>query len=255
MAKYAIINAEAVQNRTAAIPSDADRHAPYAWAPCHKSAGRNRLLGQGRFFFFMKGAGMTTDSEWDNILNIRTTGRDDSIADLVRFPYEPTDYCVLERLANSGYFTKRNTLLDYGCGKGRVEFFLAYQTKCQAIGIEYNERLFTRAKQNKQQAIAGGRVAFTLGDAADYIVPDEVDRVFFFNPFAVEILRKVMDHLAASYRQAPREILLFFYYPSAYYRTYLAAEARLTPVAAIPCGDLFKGTDGREEVLIYKFLD
>lgn len=63
---------------------------------------------------------MTIDSEWDNILSIRTTGRDDSIADLVRFPYEPTDYCVLERLANSGYFTKRNTLLDYGCGKGRV---------------------------------------------------------------------------------------------------------------------------------------
>ena len=197
---------------------------------------------------------MTIDSEWDNNLGIRTTGRDDSIADLVRFPYEPTDYCVLERLANSGYFTKRNTLLDYGCGKGRVDFFLAYQTKCQAIGIEYNERLFARAKQNKQQAVAGGRVTLTLIDAADYTVPAEVDRVFFFNPFSVEILRLVMEHLAASYEQTPREILLFFYYPSAYYRDYLAAEERLIPVETIPCGDLFKESDGREEVLIYKFL-
>ena len=73
---------------------------------------------------------------WDRILHIKTTGRDDSISDFTRYPYEPTDYPVLARLCERGYIGKNNTLVDYGCGKGRVDFFVAFHTKCHAIGIE-----------------------------------------------------------------------------------------------------------------------
>ena len=76
------------------------------------------------------------EARWDKLLRIRTMGRDDSGADQYRYPYEPTPSCVLERLANSGWIRKGNTLLDYGCGKGRVDFFLSYQTRCKSIGIE-----------------------------------------------------------------------------------------------------------------------
>ena len=61
------------------------------------------------------------DIEWDRLLNIRTTGRDDSHFDQYRYPYEPTPYSVLERLANSGYIGKKNTVIDYGCGKGGLD--------------------------------------------------------------------------------------------------------------------------------------
>ena len=44
-----------------------------------------------------------TEQEWDRLLGIRTTGRDDSHSDTYRYPYEPTPYSVLERLANSGW--------------------------------------------------------------------------------------------------------------------------------------------------------
>lgn len=60
------------------------------------------------------------ESQWDKLLHIKTTGRDDSRADQYHYPYEPTPYTILERLANSGYITKKNMLIDYGCGKGRV---------------------------------------------------------------------------------------------------------------------------------------
>lgn len=63
------------------------------------------------------------ETRWDKLLQIRTMGRDDSSADQYRYPYEPTPYSVLERLADSGRIRKGNTLLDYGCGKGRVDFF------------------------------------------------------------------------------------------------------------------------------------
>ena len=62
---------------------------------------------------------MTSEQEWEQVLQIKTTGRDDSRSDAEHHPYEPTDYCVLERLANSGYITKQNTLIDYGSGKGQ----------------------------------------------------------------------------------------------------------------------------------------
>ncbi|WP_303818250.1 hypothetical protein [Selenomonas ruminantium] len=84
------------------------------------------------------------EQEWDRLLNIKTTGRDDTISDFTRYPYEPTDYSVLEQVANTGLIRKNNTLIDYGCGKGRVSFFLSSQTKCRSIGVEYNPRLYEK---------------------------------------------------------------------------------------------------------------
>jgi len=70
-----------------------------------------------------------TDNEntWDKLLQVKTTGRDDSNSDQYRYPYEPSPYSVLERLANSGFIRREDVVLDYGCGKGRVDFFLSYQ--------------------------------------------------------------------------------------------------------------------------------
>ena len=52
------------------------------------------------------------EKQWDRLLKIKTLGRDDSNADQYRYPYEPTPYAVLERLANSGRIRKGDTLLD-----------------------------------------------------------------------------------------------------------------------------------------------
>ena len=62
---------------------------------------------------------------------------------------------MIERLAGSGYIEKKNVLLDYGCGKGRVDFFLAYQIGCRCIGVEYDERIYGNACENKENAQNG----------------------------------------------------------------------------------------------------
>ena len=64
----------------------------------------------------------TQDNKWDKLLHIKTMGRDDSQSDQYRYPYEPTPYSVLQRLANTGLIRKNNMLLDYGSGKGRIDF-------------------------------------------------------------------------------------------------------------------------------------
>ena len=194
----------------------------------------------------------TSETRWDKLLKIRTTGRDDSRSDQYRYPYEPTPYSVLERLANSGYIRKKNVLLDYGCGKGRVELFMAYQTRCHAIGIEYDDRIFETACENKNSGISGERTTFLLENAEHYQVPTEVDRVFFFNPFSIEILRKVIAAVTASCYENPRELLLFFYYPQNEYISYLMTVDELMFVDEIDCRDLFDGENPRERIVIFE---
>ena len=190
--------------------------------------------------------------QWDKLLKIKTTGRDDSNADQYKYPYEPTPYSVLERLANSGEIRENNVLLDYGCGKGRVDFFLSYQTRCKSIGIEYDERIYKAAAINQETAVSGRRVQLELANAEQYQVPTEVDRCFFFNPFSVEILRKAMARIIESYYENPREMLLFFYYPSDEYVSYLMTVDEIAFYDEIDCRDLFDGDNPRERIMIFE---
>lgn len=153
-----------------------------------------------------------SEQEWEHVLAIKTSGRDDSRSDGEHHPYEATDYCVLERLANSGYIRKQNTLIDYGSGKGRVAIFMAYQTGCHSIGVEYDERLYEKALVNVESPAARNRVSFVLGDAATYELPDAADCCFFFNPFALHTIKRVLGNIFDSVYRHPRNIQLFFYY-------------------------------------------
>ena len=188
---------------------------------------------------------------WDKLLQVKTTGRDDSNSDQYRYPYEPTPYSVLERLANSGLICKRDVVLDYGCGKGRVDFFLSYQTKANTIGIEYDERIYQCALDNQRTAVSGARTKFVPARAELYEVPLEVNRYYFFNPFSVELLRKVMARIIESYYENPREVFLFFYYPSEEYIAYLMTVDELEFYDEIACDDLFEGNNVRERIMIF----
>ena len=190
-----------------------------------------------------------TEEQWDKLLQIRTCGRDDSRADEYRYPYEPTPYCVLERLGDSGLIRSENTVLDYGCGKGRVDFFLSHYTGAKAIGIEYDEEIYNQAQDNRKTAKA--KADFLLTRAETYRVPPEVDRCYFFNPFSKEILHKVMARILESYYETPREILLCFYYPSEDYLSYLMTVNELEFLQEIPCNDLFQNQDPRERLVIF----
>ena len=191
------------------------------------------------------------ENTWDKRLQIHTIGRDDLNADEYRYPYEPTPYCVLERLAESGLIRSGDVMLDYGCGKGRVDFFLAYRVNATAIGIEYDERIYRDAIENRETAVSGLKTEFVPVRAETYEVPPEVNGCYFFNPFSVEILRKVMARMLESYYENPREVFLFFYYPSDEYIAYLMTVDELEFYDEILCDDLFDGKDARERIMIF----
>ena len=195
------------------------------------------------------------ENEWDKSLQIKTVGRDETNADEYHHPYEPTPYSVLERLANSGLIGKDDVVLDYGCGKGRAGFFLSYRTKAKAIGIEYDERIYQGALENLKTTSSRIKPDFVLIRAEEYEVPADVNRCYFFNPFSLEILHKVMARIIESWYEHPREVFLFFYYPADEYISYLMTVDELEFYDEIECDDLFAGNDPRERILIFQLPD
>ena len=161
----------------------------------------------------------TQDNKWDKLLHIKTMGRDDSQSDQYRYPYEPTPYSVLQRLANTGFIRKNNMLLDYGCGKGRVDFFLSYQTRCRCLGVEYDERIYEKVMENKKEAVSKERVSFSLANAEEFQLPEQIDRI---------------------------------YYPSDEYLTYLMTVDEMMFTDEIDCSDLFGGNSERERIMIFE---
>ena len=196
-----------------------------------------------------------SEHNWDKLLQIETVGRDETNADEYHHPYEPTDYCVLERLAKSGFFSEEDVVLDYGCGKGRVGFFLSYRTKARTIGIEYDEHIYEDALENRKSTISRVKPDFVLTRAEEYEVPENVNRCYFFNPFSVEILHKVMARIVESWYESPREIFLFFYYPADEYISCLMTVDELEFYDEIECDDLFEGSDPRERIIIFRLPD
>ena len=194
------------------------------------------------------------ENTWDKLLQIQTTGRDETNADEYHHPYEPTPYCVLERLADSGFFGKDDVVLDYGCGKGRVGFFLSYRTKAKTIGIEYDDRIYQGALENQKTTVSRVKPEFVLTRAEEYEVPPEVNRCYFFNPFSVEILHKVVARIIESWYEHPREVFLFFYYPADEFLAYLMTVDELDFYDETECDDLFPG-DARERIMIFQLLD
>lgn len=192
-----------------------------------------------------------TEKDWDKKLNIDTCGRDASKEDDYHYPYEPTPYVVLERLVESGYIIEKNQVVDYGCGKGRVGFFLNHILDCKVIGIDFDERMFNQAQENLLKYDKGAKIEFVCESAEKYELED-ADAFYFFNPFSVEVLQSVIGKIKKSYYENPREMQLFFYYPSDEYISFLMTVPELCFVDEIDCRDLFGGNDERERIVIFE---
>ena len=104
----------------------------------------------------------------------------------------------------------------------------------------------------KKEAVSKERVSFSLANAEEFQLPEQIDRIYFFNPFSVEILRKVMARIMEAYYEHPRQILCFFYYPSDEYLTYLMTVDEMMFTDEIDCSDLFGGNSERERIMIFE---
>lgn len=190
------------------------------------------------------------EQKWERKLHIHTTGREENDATDQIFPYEPTPYAVLERLVSEEWISSQDHVLDYGCGKGRVCIFLAMTTGCRATGVDVSEKLLKAARKNWEATPGKDRVEFLQCPAERYALRDE-NRIFFFNPFSEKILHSVLGQIRKSQKTSPRDIKLFFYYPSDEFVSCLMTAPDLMFIDEIDCSDLFDGDNSREKILIF----
>ena len=186
----------------------------------------------------------------DKLHRIDTEGRSEKYSNDDIFPYEPTPYCVLERLVASGIINKNSHVIDYGSGMGRTCLFLAEETGCRCTGIELVDEFYEASLKN----LAGKNlnVEFVKCSVEEYVVPDDANVMYFFNPFSEEIFHQVVYNIIESCHANPREIKLLFYYPSDEYVAFLMRVDEMIFFDEIDCTDLFDEETNRNRIMIFE---
>ena len=195
--------------------------------------------------------GRAADERWEKKLNISTGAASHEKDDANHSRYEPTSYAVLEWLAESGRIGRSDVLVDYGCGKGRVGFYMSYITGCRSVGVEYDGRLCAAAEENIRNYVGRRELVGFVCENAESFDPVGANCFYFFNPFSVKILSSVLGRIYGSYYEDPRPMKLFFYFPLEGYLTYLMTEDMLQYIGDIDCRDIFHNEDERERIVMF----
>ncbi|MFF5996370.1 class I SAM-dependent methyltransferase [Lysinibacillus sp. KU-BSD001] len=173
------------------------------------------------------------EKDYEQLLNISTTGFQYGVPKLIHYhSYEPTPYEALEQLFAAYELPSNAHVVDFGSGKGRVPIFLHHKLRIPTVGVEMDGIFFKEAQQNKNRYLqkAGKKlvpITFLNMLAEQYDIQRQDNVFFFFNPFSVQIFRKVVMNIYRSVEQYPREIHILLYYPSPEYLYYLQFETNL----------------------------
>ena len=170
--------------------------------------------------------------------------------------YEPTPYEVLKELFDQVPLNTSDVLVDFGCGKGRLNFYLHHRFHCHTVGIEFNPEYYEIAVSNLRSyhSTNKSQISFECVSAMHYEIKPEENYFYFFNPFSPQIFMGIINHILQSVEQHPRAITLLLYYPDDEYLFYLEHSTPFHIVMNIPVYAI-KTSDERDRfiVLTYKF--
>lgn len=195
---------------------------------------------------------------YEKLLNIKTKATIQLQESMHYHPYEPTPYSALETLFNYYQLNREDHLVDFGCGKGRLPFFVHYQYDVTVKGIEINDTFFLDAIENqkryqKKTKRNTERIEFLYCLAEEYRINPSDNRFYFFNPFSIQIFRKVIQNIMLSVEQSKREVELILYYCSDEYMYYLENKTMFELKEEIRLPELYEQNE-YERFLIYRLV-
>ncbi len=199
------------------------------------------------------------DQYYDKLLNIKTMGDqkvDSRIAHYHR--YEPTPYFGLEALFEQYKLKSSDRFVDFGCGKGRLNFYVHYLFDATVIGIEMNKTFYQEAVANQyryREKYKKGeeKIFFQCCLAEEYAIHPSDNRFYFFNPFSIQIFIKVINNILSSVELFDREIELIVYYGSDEYIYYLENQTSFELVEEVILPRLYEHNP-YERFLIYRLV-
>jgi SAM-dependent methyltransferase len=194
---------------------------------------------------------------YEKLFHIKTSGDQKIFNQSAHYNrYEATAYSVLELLSKQYPFTAEDHIVDFGCGKGRLNFYLNYFFDSTVTGIEMNPFFYQQALDNRRDYLKkhkrkADKVTFLNCLAEDYPINLSANKFYFFNPFSVQIFIKVIGNMLISAEDRGRTIDIILYYPSYDYRYFLDNNTPFTRVKEIKLPHLYEH-DPRQTFFVYR---
>lgn len=197
------------------------------------------------------------EKERDRMLRIKTAGTREWMNQSSHYNrYEATPYNALDELFHVYEVERTDVFVDYGCGKGRLPFYVNHYFGVSATGVEMSGQLYQDALENqanyKPKKKASGSVRFECGLAEVYEVEPLDNRFYFFNPFSVEIFMKVIDQILQSIENSKRSVDVILYYPTSEYLAFLNFRSPFKLVKEVCIPELYE-QNHNERFLIYRY--
>lgn len=167
------------------------------------------------------------EKEFDRSLGIKTIGMREWFTQSAHYNrYEASPYEALDALFDEYELGKSDVVVDFGCGKGRLTFYVHNRFHISSKGIEMNPQMYQEALENKASYMQknkqkDGFIEFEMCLAEEYEVESTDNLFYFFNPFSVQIFSKVIDNILLSIDKKSRSVDLILYYPTMEYIEYL----------------------------------
>ncbi len=196
------------------------------------------------------------EQNYEQKLNIVTAGNQQGFTNSLHHNrYEPTPYKLLDVLFQHYNLLPEDQLVDVGCGKGRLNFYVHHLFRVESVGIEMNPLFYAEALENKKRYLrkhkdAETSITFYNGVAQEYLIAEQDTVFYFFNPFSVQVFIAFLNQILRSAEKAPRTITVILFFASQEYRDYLEASTIFQLINEIPLPDFYK--DPRERFLIYQ---
>lgn len=112
--------------------------------------------------------------------------------------------------------TPEDVFLDMGSGKGRTLLMAGMFPFKLIIGVDVSDKLNSVCKQNIEKMkikLRAKNFLIITCNAAEYEIPDNSTFIYFFNPFGMEVMKKVLNEILASFDRNPRKITIIWYNP------------------------------------------
>jgi SAM-dependent methyltransferase len=148
----------------------------------------------------------------DELIKLEELGVDISHSTI----YMPVNYYLLEEIFQQLPASPRNHFLDMGCGKGRALCVAAHNGFNKVTGIDLSKDLCEIATKNLNHTnlkFLHLQFKVTHNDAFYFDIPDDVDCIFFFNPFDEIIMSAVVNNIFISLQNNPRKLHIIYANP------------------------------------------
>jgi SAM-dependent methyltransferase len=200
------------------------------------------------------------DKECDRLLRIKTVGTREWLHQSSHYNrYEATPYQALDEFFQVYELKNTDKLVDFGCGKGRLPFYIHNRFGVSVTGIEMSGQLYQEALENQTSYMQKGKqsnafIRFERCLAEEYKVEAGDNRFYFFNPFSIQIFMTVIDNILLSVEQEKRTVDIILYYPTSDYIEFLENNTPFEIIKGVKVSGRYE-QDPNEHFLVFRLLD